>query len=82
MNIPRIKTAKTINDHTLLIEFDNKHKKMYDITPLLKKDMFTPLKNPALFKAVQVENGGFAIVWTDSIDISEFELWSNGQAMP
>ena len=82
MNIPRIETAKTINDHTLLIEFDNKQKKMYDITPLLEKDMFTPLKNPALFKAVQVENGGFAIVWTDSIDISEFELWSNGQAMP
>ena len=79
MNYPKIETAKTINDHTLLVEFDNKQKKMYDITPLLKRDMFIPLGNPALFKAVKVEQGGFAVVWTDSIDISEFELWSNGK---
>jgi len=82
MKYPKIETAKTIDEHTLLIEFDNKQKKKYDITPLLKKDIFTPLKNLTLFKSVQVEQGGYAIVWTDSIDISEFELWSNGQAVP
>jgi len=81
MNYPKIETAKTINDHTLLIGFDNKQKKIYDITPLLKKDMFIPLSNPALFKAFKVEQGGFAVVWTDSIDISEFELWSNGKTI-
>jgi hypothetical protein len=44
--------------------------------------MLTPLKNPALFKAVEVEQGGYAVIWNTEIDISEYELWSHGQAMP
>ena len=82
MTYPRIQSAKTIDDHTLVIEFNNKQKKKYDITPLLVREMFAPLKNQALFKAVQVEQGGYAIVWNSNIDISEYELWSHGQAMP
>ncbi len=82
MMYPKIQSAITLDNHTLLIEFDNYQKKKYDITPLLKKEMFTPLKNPALFKSVQVEQGGYAIAWGDSIDISEYELWCHGQDMP
>jgi hypothetical protein len=55
MIYPKIHSASAINDHTLLVEFDNQQKKEYDITPLLQKEMFIPLKNLALFKAVQVE---------------------------
>lgn len=44
--------------------------------------MFLPLKGPALFKSVQVERGGYAIFWYNDIDISEYELWNNGQTMP
>ena len=82
MTYPKIQSAKAVDDHTLVIEFNNKQKKKYDITPLLEREMFAPLKNQALFKAVQVEQGGYAIVWNSSIDISEHELWSHGQAMP
>lgn len=82
MTYPKIQSAKVVDDHTLVIEFNNKQKKKYDITPLLEREMFAPLKNQALFKAVQVEQGGYAIVWDNSIDISEHELWSHGQAMP
>jgi hypothetical protein len=78
---PKISSAITINDHTLLIEFDNNQKKTYDITPLLKKEMFTPLKNPVLFNSVQVETGGYAVVWNNAIDISGYELWQHGQTM-
>ena len=78
---PRIYSAKAVDAHTLVIEFNNNQKKKYDITPLLEREMFAPLKNPALFKAVQVEQGGYAVVWNNSIDISEYELWSHGQAM-
>ncbi len=42
---------------------------------LLEKEMFYPLKNKALFKAMQVEQGGHAVVWNTDIDISEYELW-------
>ncbi|MDQ7014935.1 MAG: DUF2442 domain-containing protein [Gammaproteobacteria bacterium] len=79
MTYPKIKSVKAIDDHTLIVEFNNNHKRKYDITPLLAKEMFSPLKNQALFKAVQVEQGGYAVAWNNSIDISEYELWSHGQ---
>ncbi len=81
MKYPKILSAKAIDSHTLIIEFDNKQKKKYDITPLLKKEMFVPLNNVALFKAVQVEQGGYGVVWNRDIDISEYELWIRGEPL-
>ena len=81
MKHPKILSAVTIDDHTLVIEFDNNQKKKYDITPLLKKEMFSPLKNLAFFKTVKVEQGGYAVLWDSNIDLSEYELWSHGQLM-
>lgn len=82
MRYPKVKSASAIDDHTLLVEFDNNVKKKYDVTPLLSKEMFYLLRNPALFKSVKVEQGGYAVVWNSEIDISEYELWNHGQAMP
>ena len=82
MTPPRILSATAVDDRTLVVEFDNKQRKQFDITPLLKRTMFTPLKNPALFKAVKVELGGYAVTWSSSIDISEYELWRHGKDLP
>ncbi len=82
MKHPKVKSATAIDTHILLVEFDNQEKKAYDVTPLLKKEMFAPLKNHAFFKAVKVEQGGYAISWNEEIDISEYELWRNGRALP
>lgn len=82
MNYPKVRAAKAIDDHTLLVEFNNRQKKKYDVSLLLQKEMFLPLKNPAFFKEVKVEQGGYAVVWNNNIDISEYELWKNGQELP
>ena len=82
MTPPRILSATAVDDYTLVVEFDNRQKKQFDITPLLKRTIFTPLKNPALFKAVKVEPGGYAVTWSSSIDISEYELWRHGKDLP
>ena len=82
MQIHRVVSARAIDNHTLLVEFDNAGKRQYDITPLLSKDAFAPLKDPDLFKAVRVEQGGYAVIWNSEIDLSEYELWRNGQPMP
>lgn len=79
MKSPKIKSATAVDNQTLLIEFDNKQKKVYNIQHLLSREMFAPLKNSAFFKSVQVEKGGYAVVWSSEIDISEYELWNNGQ---
>ena len=82
MKYPKVKSVLAINEHTLLVEFDNNEKKKYDISPLLDREMFSPLKNPALFKDVKVEEGGYAVSWNEKIDISEYELWRHGQPLP
>jgi hypothetical protein len=82
MNVPKIISAETIDNHTLVVLFDNNQRKKYDITPLLDKEMFFPLKNTALFKSVKVDHGGYALVWNSDIDISEYELWIHGENMP
>ena len=79
MNYPKINNVEAIDECTLKIEFDNQQIKKYDVTPLLKREMFQPLKNPVLFKSVKVEQGGYAISWGKEIDISEHELWCNGE---
>ena len=78
MHTPKIHCAKAINHHVLSIEFNNGEKKLYDISPLLTKEMFLPLQNPDFFKNVQVEAGGYAVFWNEEIDISEYELWIHG----
>jgi Protein of unknown function (DUF2442) len=79
MTCPKIISVKAIDAYTLAVEFDNQQKRQYDVKPLLDTVMFSPLKNMALFKSVQVDTGGYAIVWNEDIDISEYELWQHGQ---
>lgn len=81
MSYPKVTAVSAVDDHTLVVEFDNSQKKKYDARPLLEKKMFLPLKDPKLFKAVQVEQGGYAVVWNSDIDISGHELLSHGQAV-
>ena len=78
MNVPNVISAKAVNGHTLLVEFDNRVRKTYDVRPLLDKEMFAPLKQVALFKSVSVEPGGYAVAWGKEIDLSEHELWQHG----
>jgi hypothetical protein len=81
MTIPKIIAARAIDHRTLMIHFSNQEIKQYDISPLLEKAPFHPLKNFALFKALQIEPGGHALVWNEEIDLSEYELWKNGTKM-
>ena len=79
MSHPKVRSVHVLDQRTLAVEFDNNIKKLYDITPLLEKDVFAPLANYALFKSVRVEPGGWAVSWNKAIDLSEHELWSRGQ---
>ena len=78
MKYPPIKSAKAVSECIILVEFSNNERRKYDITPLLEKTMFQPLKNPVFFKNFRVDAGGYGIVWNEDIDISEYELWTHG----
>ena len=53
--------------------------KTYDCGVLLSRPEFLLLSVPAFFRAVHVDAGGDGISWNDDIDLSEYELWTNGE---
>jgi hypothetical protein len=54
MVFPKLNTAYACDDRTLMVHFSDGIIKRYDITRLLSKEMFSPLKDPAFFKKVLV----------------------------
>lgn len=78
MQYPRILRAKAVDNYTLLVKFSNQEVKEYTIHHLLEKPMFAALKQPTVFKTFKIEPGGYALIWDEETDISEYELWKNG----
>ena len=80
--IPKIREVQTIGEARLLVTFESKIKKIYDCSSLLSRPQFHLLASPAFFNAVRVDPGGYGISWSDDIDLSEYELWTNGKTSP
>ena len=76
---PKVKHVKPLTDKRLEVLFEGDIKKIYDCRHLLENPAFQVLLNEALFKSVTVDLGGHGISWSDEIDLSEAELWINGQ---
>jgi hypothetical protein len=78
MDTPKILSVEALENKMLLVKFVNGVEKIYDCTPLLRREMFEVLKIDAFFKSVKVDSGGYGISWNDEADLSEYELWTNG----
>lgn len=61
------------SDYTLLIEFENGEKRVFDMQPYLDRKPFMLLKHSPLFIRASVENG--TVVWPGEIDISPETLY-------
>lgn len=75
---PRVASVEPLAGKRLAVTFVNGTRKIYDCTPLLTEEVFAPLKNEAFFRCVKADPHGYAVVWTDEIDLAESELWING----
>ena len=66
----------------LLVQFANGTTKIYDVAALAAKlPPFKALEDPLLFSDVQVDTGGYGIVWNDDLDLSCDELWEHGETV-
>lgn len=76
----KVKKVQALNSHILLVIFEDRSKRKYDIKQLSdKREEFKKLTNNfELFKNVKVDIGGYGIFWNEDIDLSCEELWSNG----
>ena len=60
-------------DYTLLITFADGSRRLYDARPLLEKELYAMLKNPAFFLRARAEYG--TVVWSDDVDIAPEHLY-------
>ena len=76
----KVKGVAALPEHKLSVEFAEGVTKIYDAAPLMERiPVFKELEDEALFGSVQVDAGGYGIVWNDDIDLSCDELWDNGE---
>jgi hypothetical protein len=78
MNTPKIFSVQTLENKKLRVNFVNGVEKVYDCSQLLDIELFQVLTNDAFYKFVSVDPGGYGISWNDDVDLSEYELWTNG----
>ena len=78
MNAPKIFSVQAMENKELLVKFENGVEKVYDCTQLLGVGIFQLLKTEAFFRSVKVDAGGYGVSWNDDVDLSEYELWTNG----
>ncbi len=79
MDMPKIRAIEFLNGKKILVKFENDTSKVYDCSPLIKTDRYQRLQNDWLFKRAKVDAGGYGIFWNEDIDLSDYELWTNGK---
>lgn len=79
----KVKSVTPLADHVLSVQFSEGVTKRYDVKPLFDKyTLFLPLKeNSELYSSVEVDVGGYGIIWNDDIDIACDELFYNGETV-
>ncbi len=78
MTIPKIASVNPLGGRSLLVTFTNGVQKRYDCEKILRLDRFQLLRHEAFFNTVKVDTGGYGVSWDDEMDLSEYELWTQG----
>lgn len=79
----KVKAITPLQDWRLCVQFAEGVSKIYDIKPLFDEwPQFKELKDSSvLFYDVEVDAGGYGIIWNDELDLSCDELFENGETV-
>ena len=76
----KIKNVTPLKDFKLSIQFAEGITKIYDMKKIIENNkIFANLKDINLFDSVEVDIGGYGVIWNDDIDISCDELFENSK---
>ncbi|MBE6742097.1 MAG: DUF2442 domain-containing protein [Ruminococcaceae bacterium] len=78
----KVNSVNVLPDYRLSVQFAQGITKVYDVKPLMQKyNAFKALENAELFSSVEVDVGGYGIIWNDDIDLSCDELFEKGETV-
>jgi hypothetical protein len=76
---PYVKKVKSIENHCLMLWFENEEQKIFDLKPYLNKGIFSQLKNISLFNSPRVVSG--SVEWPNCLDLSYDTLYLESQTI-
>lgn len=74
---PKIIKVLPLEKYQLLLTFETKEEKVFNVAPYISGDWYGKLKNPQYFNTVHIS--GSSIEWADGQDIAPHELYENSQ---
>lgn len=76
----KVKNVSALPNFKLSVQFSEGITKIYDVSALFNKfSVFAEFQStPEVFYCVEVDVGGYGIIWNDDLDLSCDELWKNG----
>ncbi len=76
---PFVKSVRPLDDYRLEILFENGERRLFDMSPYLRRGVFVRLQNRAAFQAARVVAG--SVEWPGEVDLSYDTLYLESQAM-
>jgi len=67
--------VEPLEEFKLLLTFENKEKRIFDVSPYFNIGKFFELRDPSLFNTVQVKFD--SIEWSNSLDLDPELLYQN-----
>ena len=79
----KIKAVNALPNYCISVQFAEGVTKIYDVKRLFNKwEAFRVFENaPELFSDVEVDVGGYGIIWNDDLDLSCDEIFENGETI-
>ena len=68
-----------LDGHTLMLEFENREKRVFDMSPYFDTGKFSELRDPLLFRSVAVKYD--SIEWPNRLDIDPEFLYEKSVAV-
>ena len=62
-----VTSVKPLDDYRLLLEFENKEKRIFDVSPYLNTGKFAELRDLSLFRSVTIKFD--SIEWANHLDL-------------
>ena len=73
-HIYRVRSFRISGPFTLVVAFDDGCERAIDFLPVLRGEVFGPLRDPSLFAAVRLDRESCTLVWPNGADLDPATL--------
>ena len=72
--LPRVAQVEQVGPFTLRVTFDDASEQTIDFLPVLRGELFGPLRDAALFAQVRIDQEAHTLVWPNGADFDPATL--------